>query len=516
MNEEKIVMMFTDELIPYNNNPRVNDGAVDAVAKSIEEFGFRNPIIVDKNNVIIAGHTRLKASKKLGLKKVPVIVADDLTDEQANALRIVDNRTSDLAEWDFVKLKEELEGITIDTSAYHFDQLVEDLRQQADQLMEEEKPTDAEPIEDDSFDVDQELEEETDPIVKSGEIWKLGDHYLMCGDSTKWEDIERLINAVGSPRRKVDLVFTDPPYGMGKEKDGVANDNLYGDKLLAFNKLWIPLSFKALKDNGSWYCWGIDEPLMDIYAFILKPMIKANEITFRNMITWDKGSGQGQLTQERRMYSPADEKCLFVMRGVEGFNNNSDHFFEGFEPLRSYLAGEWAKVSDRNNFGDALGNQMGKHYFTKSQWLLPTRENYEKLQAYAREHHADAFLREYDDIRREYDDILREYHASLAYFDNTHDNMNSVWHFPRTHGEERELTGGHATPKPLALCARAIKSSSRPWETVLDLFGGSGSTLIACEQLGRKCLIMELETKFCDVIIKRWENFTGKKAEKEN
>lgn len=516
MNEEKIVMMFTDELIPYNNNPRVNDGAVDAVAKSIEEFGFRNPIIVDKNNVIIAGHTRLKASQKLGLKKVPVIVADDLTDEQANALRIVDNRTSDLAEWDFVKLKEELEGITIDTSAYHFDQLVEDLRQQADQLMEEEKPTDAEPIEDDGFDVDQELEEETDPIVKSGEIWKLGDHYLMCGDSTKWEDIERLINAGGSPRRKVDLVFTDPPYGMGKEKDGVANDNLYGDKLLAFNKLWIPLSFKALKDNGSWYCWGIDEPLMDIYAFILKPMIKANEITFRNMITWDKGSGQGQLTQERRMYSPADEKCLFVMGGVEGFNNNRGHFFEGFEPLRSYLAGEWAKISDRNNWGDALGNQMGKHYFTKSQWLLPTRENYEKLQAYAREHHADAFRREYDDILREYDDILLEYYASRAYFDNTHDNMNSVWHFPRTHGEERELTGGHATPKPLALCARAIKSSSRPGETVLDLFGGSGSTLIACEQLGRKCLIMELEAKFCDVIIKRWEKFTGKKAEKEN
>lgn len=106
MNEEKIVMMFTDELIPYNNNPRVNEGAVDAVANSIEEFGFRNPIIVDKNNVIIAGHTRLKASKKLGLKKVPVIVADDLTDEQANALRLVDNKTNELAEWDFARLKD--------------------------------------------------------------------------------------------------------------------------------------------------------------------------------------------------------------------------------------------------------------------------------------------------------------------------------------------------------------------------------------------------------------------------
>lgn len=125
MNEEKIVMMFTDELIPYNNNPRVNDGAVDAVAKSIEEFGFRNPIIVDKNNVIIAGHTRLKASQKLGLKKVPVIVADDLTDEQVNALRLVDNKTGELADWDFEKLQKELEGLNIDMTEFGFENIEE-------------------------------------------------------------------------------------------------------------------------------------------------------------------------------------------------------------------------------------------------------------------------------------------------------------------------------------------------------------------------------------------------------
>lgn len=507
MNEEKIVMMFTDDLIPYNNNPRVNDGAVDAVAKSIEEFGFRNPIIVDKNNVIIAGHTRLKASQRLGLKAVPVIVADDLTEEQANALRIVDNRTSDLAEWDFVKLKEELEGITLDTSSYHFDQLVEDLRQQADQLMEEEKPTDAEPIEEDGFDVDQALEEETDPIVKRGEIWKLGDHYLMCGDSTKWEDIEKLLNDGESPRRKVDLVFTDPPYGMGKEKDGVANDNLYGDNLLAFNKLWIPLSFKALKDNGSWYCWGIDEPLMDIYAFILKPMIKSNEITFRNMITWDKGSGKGQLSHEFRMYARADEKCLFVMCGQSNLvNDNIEKYDEANEPIRSYLECEAKKIGlTAKKLTEITGVQMYGHWFGKSQFGIIPRNQYEKLQS---EYEGKAFKMPYDDLMKRM--------PNRSYFDNTHDNMNNVWHFERAGQKERELTGGHATPKPLALCARAIKSSSRPGETVLDLFGGSGSTLIACEQLGRKCLIMELEPKFCDVIIKRWETITGKKAEKEN
>ena len=119
----------------------------------------------------------------------------------------------------------------------------------------------------------------------------------------------------------------------------------------------------------------------------------------------------------------------------------------------------------------------------------------------------DAFCREYDDLRREYDDLR-------AYFDNTHDNMNNVWHFSRTSNEEKELAGGHATPKPIALCSRAIKSSSREGDTVLDVFGGSGSTLIACEQLNRKAYLMELDPKWCDVIINRWESLTGKTAKK--
>ena len=146
---------------------------------------------------------------------------------------------------------------------------------------------------------------------------------------------------------------------------------------------------------------------------------------------------------------------------------------------------------------------------------MPTREVYEKMKLEAERQRKekgienDAFRREYDDLRREYDDLR-------AYFDNTHDNMNNVWHFGKTSGEERELTGGHATPKPIALCSRAIKSSSREGEIVLDVFGGSGSTLIACEQLNRKTYLMELEPKWCDVIIKRWETFTGKKAVKIN
>jgi DNA modification methylase len=492
--DEKIIYLNPKEIKPYQNNPRKNDKAVEQVAKSIEEFGFKNPIIVDKNMVIIAGHTRLKASEKLGLNKVPVIVAEDLTDEQANALRLVDNKTAEASEWDFERLKEELDKIpaNIDMSAFDFD--MNEINDEVSKLLDKK----TELTEDEALDAD----EENEPTAKPGDVYMLGDHRLICGDSTDPKTIDKLMDG-----KKADLVFTDPPYGMKKENDGVANDNLNYSALLDFNKKWIPISFDHLKENGSWYCWGIDEPLMDIYAFILKPMIKENKLTFRNLITWDKGSGQGQLSEDFRSYAVADEKCLFVMGGVQGFNTNSDNYYEGWETIRSYLANEWRKISDKNDWDKYLGNNMGHHYFTTSQWLLPTEEQYRKLQKIGSEKGA---------FKKEYDEIKKEYYGTRAYFDNTHDNMNDVWHFERTSKEERELTGGHATPKPIALCARAIKSSSREGEVVLDLFGGSGSTMIACEQLRRKCYMCELEPKWVDVIIKRWETFTGKKAIKIN
>lgn len=314
---------------------------------------------------------------------------------------------------------------------------------------------------------------------------------------------------------KADLVFTDPPYGMKKEADGVANDNLNYDDLLEFNKKWIPLSFDALKENGSWYCWGIDEPLMDIYSGILKPMIKENKITFRNYITWDKGTGFGQTSELGRSYSVATEKCLFVMCGVQGFNNNKDHYDETFEGIRSYMEGEAKRVGlTAKKVYEITGVQMYGHWFTKSQFVIIPEVHYKKLQAY---YDGEAFCMDYNKLKSlfnaaEHESLKAAVYAKRAFFDNTHDNMNDVWHFTRTSEKERELAGGHATPKPIALCSRAIKSSSREGEIVLDLFGGSGSTLIACEQLGRKCYAMEFEPKWCDVIIKRWETLTGLKA----
>ena len=467
----QIVEKEIKDIKPYEKNPRKNDSAVDAVANSISEFGFRVPVVIDKDNVIVCGHTRYKAAKKLGLDKVPCVIADDLTEEQIKAYRLADNKVSELAEWDIDLLGEELDGIfDIDMSDFGFD-------------LSEDEEEEAEVIED-------EVPQEVEPVAKQGDIWQLGRHRLMCGDSTSVTDVEKLMDG-----RKADLVFTDPPYGMKKENDGVANDNLNFDALLDFNRQWIPLSFEALKDNGSWYCWGIDEPLMDIYSNILKPMQKENKITFRNLITWDKGNGQGQMSEDFRMYPIADEKCLFVMCGVQGFNTNADNFFEKWTPIVDYLEEQrqimgWSIKDTKRIAGHS--EKSGCHWFDKSQWMLPTEDVY------------NAWRKE-----AQGDEIKKEYYSTRAYFNNTHDNMNNVWHFDRAGKDERV---GHATPKPIALCSRAIKSSSREEEVVLDLFGGSGSTLIACEQLNRNAYIMELEPKWVDVTIARWEKFTGQKA----
>ena len=479
----KVDYIPIEQLKPYEKNAKIHTPEqIEQIKNSIREFGMNDPIgIWGEENLIVEGHGRLIACKELGFDEVPVIRLDSLTDEQRRAYTLVHNQTTMNTGFDLDVLNEELDNIDIDMSDYGFDIEIDDIEEGT-----EVKGDDAPEVKD------------GEPKAKRGDIYQLGRHRLMCGDSTKQEDVDKLMNGV-----KADLVFTDPPYGMKKENDGVANDNLNYDDLLDFNKKWIPITFKELKDNGSWYCWGIDEPLMDIYSNILKPMAKENKITFRNLITWDKGNGQGQLSSKFRMYPIADEKCLFVMCGVQGFNTNQDNYFEGWEPIRSYLFNEWRKISSKNDWDKYLGNNMGKHYFTKSQWLLPTKEQYMKLQALGQDHQA---------FKKDYEEIKKDYYKTRAYFNNTHDNMNNVWHFSRPNNEEKEDTAGHATPKPIALCSRAIKTSSRENENVLDVFGGSGSTLIACEQLNRNCYMMELEPKWVDVIIQRWENFTGEMA----
>lgn len=179
----EIIEIAVEELHEYENNPRNNDGAVDAVAESIKEFGFKVPIVVDADNVIVAGHTRLKAARKLGMTVVPCLVADDLTPEQVKAFRLADNKVAELAEWDFGKLDEELLDLadSFDMEAFGFD--MDDFEEPVE-VTEDEVP---------------EVDEEAEPMVKRGQIWKLGDHYLMCGDATSCEDVERLMNAGDEP-----------------------------------------------------------------------------------------------------------------------------------------------------------------------------------------------------------------------------------------------------------------------------------------------------------------------------
>ena len=487
--ELKIEYLPVTELKPYENNARKHAEAdVEAIKKSIEEFGFNDPIGI-WHDTIVEGHGRLLAAQELKMAEVPVIRLDHMTDEERRAYALAHNKTAELSDWDFEMLDTELDDIfDIDMSQFGFDISADD-----------------EPIEI----IEDEVPETAPSMVKLGDIWQLGEHRLICGDSTDVAVIDRLMDGV-----KADMVFTDPPYGMKKESEGVLNDNLNFDDLLDFNRQWIPLTFGALKDNGSWYCWGIDEPLMDIYSNILKPMQKNKQVAFRNLITWDKWNGQGQLSEDFRMYPIADEKCLFVMVGgdsVQGFSVNQEDYSENMDKVRLYLEGEIAKLGQSDKtIANALGYKDGRtvnHWRSKSQFALPTKENYEALREYGK-----SVLKDYDFLEKDYDELKKDFYEGRSYFNNTHDNMNNVWHFDRAGKDEREHTGGHATPKPIALCSRAIKSSSRENEIVLDVFGGSGSTLIACEQLSRKCYMCELDPHYCDVIIQRWENYTGEKA----
>lgn len=487
----KITIMKLKDIKPYEKNPRKNNKAVDAVAESIKEFGFQNPIIVDKKNVIIAGHTRYKAAKKLNIKDVPVIVAENLNEEQANAYRLIDNKTNELAEWDDTLLFEELLNIeNIDMSLFGFDLDIEDVEKE---IIEDEVP---------------EVDEQNEPITKLGDIWQLGNHRLMCGDSTSEFDINKLMNG-----KNADLIFTDPPYGMKKEKDGVLNDNLNYDDLLEFNKKWFNVVFQKLKDTGCFYCWGIDEPLMDIYSNILKPLKLKNQIVLRNYITWAKHSAFGINSSLALSYPKETEKAWFFMKGQDWNNNNAEFFNSKYEKILEYMQNNAEQENIKpNDIKNICGVSMYSHWFTKSQFTVIPEKHYKTLQ----NKYKNSFKLNYNELLQ----LLQDDNNLKVkpYFNNITENkvgdigLTDVWRFSITSLKERELTGEHATPKPIALCSRGIQASSRKNEIVLDVFGGSGSTLIACEQLDRNCYMMELDPKYCDVIIKRWETLTGKEA----
>lgn len=383
-----IIELNLKDIKPYENNPRNNDEAVEPVAESIKEFGFKVPIIIDKNNVIVAGHTRYKAAKKLKLKKVPCIKADDLNEEQIRAFRLADNKVSEIAEWDFDLLNIELDSISnIDMSSLGFDLDIEELE--------------TEEVVEDDFEV--EVPEE--PKTKLGDIYQLGNHRLMCGDSTSITDVEKLMNG-----NKADMVFTDPPYGVSyegglndKKKQQIKNDSITGNDLYYFLYDVFVNAKLSTKDKSAIYIFYATKTTKEFINAFLDSGLKQ-----RSIIAWYKQGG--------------------------GFGDFMAHYMNAYEPCIYGSNGE----------------------------------------------------------------SVNWYGAS---------NEKTIWEM-----NKEKKCDLHPTMKPIELVARAINNSSKQDDGVLDLFGGSGSTLIACEQLNRNCYMMELDPHYVDVIIDRWETLTNKKA----
>ena len=387
----QLIYKKLQDINPYENNPRKNDEAVKYVAESIKEFGFKVPIVVDRDNVIVAGHTRWKAAKSLKIKEVPCIIADDLSDEQIKAYRLADNKVSEFAEWDFDLLNLELnELINFDMSTFGFEF--------DDDEFEEE-------IEEDNFSVDDAFEEIEEPQSKLGDIYKLGNHRLMCGDSTKEEDVAKLMND-----KKADMVFTDPPYNVAYEGGSKKREMIKNDKIDDFYNF-----------------------LYDVYVNCFEYMKNGSPIYICHS------------ELERVNFTKAFEDAGFKMSSVIIWAKNNSTF------------------------------SMNKDY------------------------------------KQKHEPIIYGWKQGANHTWTGGNCEHTLWEINRP--SKSEL---HPTMKPIELVARSLTNSSHENALVYEPFGGSGSTLIACEQLNRKCYTMELDPKYVDVIIKRWESLTGQQAVKIN
>lgn len=369
---------------PYEKNPRRNDEAVDAVAASIREFGWQQPIVVDKDGVIIAGHTRYKAAKKLKCDTVPVVVADDLTEDQVKAYRLADNKTGELAEWDTALLGEELAELAdFDMSQFGFDTILQEEAREAEED-------------------DYEVNPPEEPKAKLGDIYQLGRHRLMCGDSTDAESVYQLCQD-----GQVDMLLTDPPYGVdytGKTRDAmkIQNDAISDETLRDMLADAFSAANNIMKPGAVFYIWHAH---LKTSAFVCACQMAGWEV--RQVLIWAKNT----MVMGWQDYQWKHEPCLY------GWKDGAGHL--------------WA--SDRKQ-------------------------------------------------------------TTILNFDRPTKNKE------------------HPTMKPVKLFDYQIQNNTKGGDIVLDLFGGSGTTIVACEQNGRCARVMELDPRYVDVIVDRWEKLTGKKA----
>lgn len=399
-NTVQIIQKNIDDLKPYEKNPRNNDAAVSAVAASIRRFGFKVPIVLDKDGVIVTGHTRYRAAKELGLTEVPCILADDLTPTQIREFRLADNKTAELASWDDALLREEL--LDLDAEAmteFGFEDI------ELDDEPEEDSEGTGEDA--DAYDAPDDVR-----VILRGDLYRLGDHFLLCGDGTEEQDLQALLSAAG--KASVDLVLTDPPYGI----DIVSRQSgkVGGDKAATFGKI------------------GGDH------------VVPAGEyMPIRGDDTTDTARKHYELVRRR-----SENQIIF----------GGQYFTEFLPPRSCWIA--WDKVNDDSNFADI---ELAWTSFSKGSRLYHFMWN-----GMAREGDRKAEL-----VRRV-----------------------------------------HPTQKPVGVFKEILEDFSREGADILDCFGGSGSTLIACEETGRRCLMMEIEPYYAGLIIDRWEKYTERKAEKVN
>jgi len=381
-----------DAVRPYANNPRQNDDAVEAVAESIRRFGFRQPIVVDADGVIVAGHTRFRAAQRLGLATVPVHVATDLTPDEVRAYRLADNKTAELASWDDAMLSIELDalrGAGIDWTLLGFDE---------EELAKLLAPAGTEGL----TDPDAVPEKPVDPITKPGDLWLLGKHRLLCGDSTSATDVARLLDGAVPA-----LMVTDPPYGVEYDPEWRMDAGLTGNTA----RMGKVMNDDRADWTEAWKLFPGDVAYVyhaGVFASTVQQSLERAGFAIRAQIIWAKD----RLALSRGDYHWQHEPCWYAVR-------------EG---------GKGHRTDDRTQ---------------TTLWSIPARD------------------------------------------DGGH---------------------GHGTQKPVECMERPVRNHLA--DLVYEPFAGSGTTVIACERTGRTCMAMELDPGYCDVVVRRWEDFTGRKAER--
>jgi len=440
----KIELWTISDVTPYPGNPRLNDDAVDAVAASLKEFGFRQPIVVDGEGVIVCGHTRYKAAIKLGLDKVPVHVAKDLSPEQIRAYRIADNQTASLATWNYDLLPIELGALKVanyDLGLLGFD---------PDELARLLDPT----VKDGLTDPDQVPAPPDAAITQPGDLWVLGNHRLLCGDSSKPADVDRLLGGAS-----IHLVNTDPPYNVKVEP---RSNNAIAAGLSSFPATKQGAIDAA--DAGGMHHQGFD-------------------------LARDKTKSKPTTKKMR----PKDRPLANDFVSDEAFDTLLDAWFGNMArvlvPGRGfYIWGGYANCANYPPF-------LKKHGLYFSQAIIWVKEH-------------PVLTRK--DFMGNHEWCFYGWREGAAHVYLGPNNATDVWSVKKVNPQSMI----HLTEKPVELAVRAMQYSSREGEHVLDLFGGSGSTLIAAEQTGRKAFLMELDPLYSDVIVTRWEQFTGRKAER--